>query len=78
MSGGKVSHSKGVSHFDSITRVAIEELVREHGSQSKYGLFFDESAIKTLVGEVARLFMASRNLKDRGDKILARGAVKEL
>ncbi|MDD9952201.1 MAG: hypothetical protein OXT67_11625 [Zetaproteobacteria bacterium] len=69
--GKKTTHQ---SKFDTVTRVAIEELMREHGRASKYGLFFDDIALEKVVEEVARLFMASRNLKDRGDRLLGRGA----
>ena len=59
--------------FESVTRVAIDEIIREHGESSKFGLFFTDEKIKAVVDDMFQLLLTSRTLKSAGDKMLAGG-----
>ena len=66
-----------LSPFQSVTRVAIEEMIRSQGSPSKFGIFLTEDEIQELVANLVRLLETSRNLKSAGDKYLSRGQGQE-
>ena len=61
-----------MSPFQSVTRVAIEEMIRAQGSPSKFGIFLNDDEIKELVKDLMGLLETSRNLKAAGDKYLSR------
>jgi hypothetical protein len=58
------------SPFESVTRVAISEILHQHGQQSKYGLVLTDESLRDIVDEIFTLLLTSRNLKSAGDRIL--------
>lgn len=66
-----------ISPFTSVTKVAIEEMIRERGSNSKFGLFISDESLEALVGDLLKLMETSRNLKAAGDKFLRKGPIPQ-
>ena len=64
------------SPFESVTRVAIEELVQQHAKSSKFGYVLTPEGYRDLCEDLYGLFVTSRSLKDAGDRFL-RGAQQE-
>lgn len=62
--------------FESVTRVAIEEILLTHCNESKYGYVISKEEFGRLQDEILSLFLTSRNLKSQGDKLLGRAAPK--
>lgn len=62
--------------FNSVTRVAIEEMIRAQGTPSKFGLFLTDDEIQSLISDLVRLLETSRNLKAAGDRYLKQGPAK--
>ena len=59
--------------FESITRVAIEEILMSYTRKSKFGYILPEESLSELSDEIVNLVVTSRNLKEAGDKLLAQG-----
>ena len=57
--------------FRSVTRVAIEQIIKSCCSESKYGFFVSGEDMERLVNEMIRFLETSRILKSAGDRILA-------
>ena len=64
------------SPFNSVTRVAIEEMIRAQGPPSKFGLFLSDEEVQSLVTDLVRLLETSRSLKAAGDRYLKQGPTK--
>ncbi|MBI2601476.1 MAG: hypothetical protein HYW48_00320 [Deltaproteobacteria bacterium] len=58
------------SPFLSAARVALDDIVRKHAKESKYGYFLTEDHLQNLVGELLDFVEMSRNLRVAGDKLL--------
>ena len=58
------------SMFESVTRVAIEEIIAKHSEESKFGYILSKDALKELTDDFFDLLMTSRNLKSAGDRFL--------
>ena len=58
------------SPFETVTRVAIKELVEQHARESKFGYILTPEGYEDLCDELFELFMTSRSLKDAGDRFL--------
>jgi hypothetical protein len=63
----------GRGTFESVTKVALAEIVRTHGQESKFGLMLSEESIQGLVDDLFDLVLTSRSLKSAGDRFLANG-----
>ena len=59
------------SPFEIATKIAIKEMVENHSSKSKFGVFMTEENINTLVAELFQLVLTSRSLKANGDRIIS-------
>ena len=57
--------------FHDVTTVAIDEILGKFIEPSKFGYFLTEIDKKQLTEELVRFVETSRNLKERGDKLLA-------
>ena len=55
--------------FESVTRVAIEEIIRNHAQTSKFGYVLTESAFQDMTDDLFNLLLASRELKAAGDRL---------
>lgn len=55
--------------FESVTRVAIEEILRMHTQSSKYGLLVTPEAFQELTDDLYNLLVTSRELKSAGDRM---------
>ena len=51
------------SPFEIATKIAIKEMVENHSSKSKFGVFMTEENINTLVAELFQLVLTSRSLR---------------
>ena len=58
------------SPFTSATRIAIEKMILDHATPSKYGHFLSESQLQSLVQTLSSFLATSRELKARGDQFL--------
>jgi hypothetical protein len=63
--------------FEATARHAIAEIVRTHTQESKYGYVIPKEAFEGLCEEIFRFFKASRDLKDRGDRLLMSGGAPQ-
>lgn len=61
--------------FESATRSAIEEILKTHLCQSKYGYFITSDSMEALRDELAKFWQTSRELKARGDALLRTGTL---
>ena len=64
--------------FRDVAGVAIEEIIRKHVTNSKYGFFLSEDALKELVADMFEFVETSRSLKSAGDRYLADRSVEGL
>lgn len=56
--------------FESVTRVAIEEMIRTHARPSKFGFVLTEEGFIDLSSDLFDLLVTSRNLKAAGDRFI--------
>lgn len=56
--------------FQSVTRVAIEEIVKSYCTESKFGSFVTDEDMEKLIDELSKFLETSRNLKAAGDRFL--------
>jgi len=56
--------------FESVTRVAIEEILRNHTQPSKFGMILTPEAFQDLTDDLFNLLVTSRELKSAGDRII--------
>ena len=59
--------------FESVTRVAIEEILLNHAKEAKYGYVLPKDSLNELRDEIYNLLVTSRNLKAAGDKLINEG-----
>lgn len=59
--------------FESITRLAIEEILLNHAEESRFGYILPKDSLGELRDEIFNLLLTSRNLKEAGDKLLNQG-----
>ena len=59
------------SPFESVARVAIDEIIKKHLVASKYGHFLTDDGLRDLSDELFEFLQTSRNLKTVGDRVLA-------
>jgi len=57
--------------FESVTRVAIEEIIRAHAKPSKFGFLLTPEGFRDLAGDIHQLLLTSRNLKTAGDRMIS-------
>lgn len=57
--------------FQSVTRVAIGEIVRSYCSTSRYGVFMSDENVEKLIEDLVKFLETSRNLKAAGDRFLS-------
>lgn len=62
--------------FEQATRAALEEILLSHLQASKFGYVLTEDGKDALVDDLFSFLRTSRNLKDAGDNMLRRGAVR--
>ncbi len=56
--------------FETVTRVAIEEILRNHTQSSKFGLLVTPEAFQELTDDLLNLLVTSRELKAAGDRMV--------
>lgn len=61
------------SPFEAATRSAIEEIVMNHVSESRFGYVLTRDKLAALSDDMFDFFRASRELKDLGDRMLGGG-----
>ena len=57
--------------FESVTRVAIEEIIKSHAQASKFGFVLSENGFQDLTNDIFELLLTSRTLKTAGDRMIA-------
>jgi hypothetical protein len=60
--------------FESVTRVAIEEIIKSHAQASKFGYVLSENGFQDLTNDIFELLLTSRTLKTAGDRMIAGAA----
>ena len=58
------------SPFQSVARVAIEQLLEKHTQPSKFGFFLTQEGFDSLAAELLMLLETSRTLRATGDRFL--------
>lgn len=58
------------SPFESVTRVAIKEIVSNRANESKFGFVMTHDDLDELCNDLFNLFLTSRNLKAAGDRMI--------
>lgn len=58
--------------FESVTRVAIAEIIRNRAQESKFGWVLSGDDFERLVDDLLELLKTSRDLKSAGDRFLAK------
>lgn len=61
--------------FESVTKVAIEEIIRGHAQESKFGYVLSPDSFKELTADLFELLLTSRNLKSAGDRLITGAAM---
>ncbi len=59
--------------FESVTKTAIEEMIRSHTKESKFGFILTAEGFQVLLDDLHNFFLTSRSLKAAGDKLLTLG-----
>jgi len=59
------------SPFESVARVAIDEIVKKHLVPSKFGYFLNNENLQALNDEILEFLQTSRTLRDAGDRYIA-------
>lgn len=59
--------------FESVTRAALEEIVKNHAQTSKFGYILSSEELSDLLDDLYNFVQTSRNLKAAGDKLLTLG-----
>lgn len=59
--------------FESVTKAAIEQILRDHAKESKFGLVLPPGGVREVVNDLYNLVQTSRNLKAAGDRMLTMG-----
>jgi hypothetical protein len=57
--------------FESVTKCAIEEILRAHAKDSKFGLVLAPESIRDVVADLYNLVQTSRSLKAAGDRLMS-------
>lgn len=57
--------------FEAAARVAIQEIIRNHAQESKFGLMLSKEAFETICDDLFAFLQTSRNLKAAGDRFIA-------
>lgn len=57
--------------FESATRVAIQEIIRKHGQESKFGMVLSQEGFESVCDDLFELLQTSRSLKAAGDRFIA-------
>ena len=61
------------STFESVTRVAIKEIITTKANESKFGFVMTHDDLHDICDDLFNLLLTSRNLKAAGDRVMAGG-----
>jgi hypothetical protein len=61
------------SPFESVTRVAIAEIITGYAKESKFGYILSPESMRDVVDDLFNLVQTSRSLKAAGDRLIAGG-----
>ena len=61
------------SVFKKVTRTAIESILNDHCSKSKYGFFISEDKYKSLITNFCDFVETSRNIRAKGENLMLGG-----
>jgi hypothetical protein len=56
--------------MESVTRMALQEMITTHANPSKFGFVLSEDGMRDLVDTLYEFFETSRNLKSAGDRMI--------
>jgi hypothetical protein len=56
--------------MESVTRMALQEMITAHASTSKFGYILSEDSMGELIDTLYEFFETSRNLKAAGDRMI--------
>ncbi|MEI6397587.1 MAG: hypothetical protein WCO71_02340 [Pseudomonadota bacterium] len=59
--------------MESVTKMALEEMIASHSKESRFGYVMSEENMKELVDTLYEFFETSRSLKAAGDRMLQQG-----
>ncbi len=61
------------STFETATRFAIEEIIKNSGKETKFGVLMTNGAVEKAIDDLYDFFQTSRSLKTRGDQLISGG-----
>ena len=61
--------------MESVTRMALQEMIVTHANESKFGYVLSEDGMRDLIDTLYEFFETSRSLKSAGDRMLQHSAV---
>lgn len=61
------------STFESVTRIAIKEIITSKANESRFGFVMTHDDLQDICEDLYNLLLTSRNLKSAGDRIIAGG-----
>jgi hypothetical protein len=56
--------------MESVTRMALEEMIVSHANESRFGHVLSQEGMKQLIDTLYEFFETSRNLKSAGDRLM--------
>lgn len=59
--------------MESVTRMALQEMIASHANQSKFGYVLSEDGMRDLIDTLYEFFETSRSLKSAGDRMIQGG-----
>ena len=59
--------------MESVTRMAIEEMIVAHTNESRFGYVLSQEGMRELVDTLYDFFETSRSLKAAGDRMMQQG-----
>ncbi len=62
------------STFESVTRIAIKEIITNKANESRFGFVMTHDDLQEICEDLFNLLLTSRNLKAAGDRMIS-GAV---
>ena len=65
------------STFETATRFAIEEIIKNAGKETRFGVLMTNGSVEKAIDELYDLFQTSRNLKSRGDQLISGGVFSQ-
>jgi len=65
------------SLFESVTKVALQDIIEGHATSSKFGYIISQESMEELTDALLSFVLMNRNLKEMGDRVISGGTPKD-